>query len=319
MHDFNKPKFKSVLITGASGFTGKYLCKKLHAEGYQVHAMVHNEQQLDAEYAHYQVSKSVLHDIDALNVFFSQNQANIVVHLAALSHVVNTDNQAFYNVNTLYTENLLNAIYKNNKHIEHILIASSANIYGNNQSGKPITEEALPLPQNHYALSKLAMEHMAQWWSNKLPITIVRPFNYTGAGQKNTFLLPKIVQHFAQKKQEIELGNIDIARDFSSIHSIIDCYYKLINTPISTINTKAGKSSCNIYNVCSGRLYYLRDIIKMMEEIAQYSIKININADFIRDNDVNILYGDNTKLTKHIGAIQHIDLVDVLQEMYLNV
>ena len=86
---------------------------------------------------------------------------------------------AFYNVNVLGAMNLLAGLTALPVKPRKVLLASSANVYGNCDAS-PITEGQLAAPVNHYAMSKLAMEQMAWTYLDRLPIVITRPFNYTG-------------------------------------------------------------------------------------------------------------------------------------------
>ncbi|MBC7500140.1 MAG: GDP-mannose 4,6-dehydratase, partial [Herminiimonas sp.] len=172
-----------------------------------------------------------------------------------------------------------------------VLIASSANIYGN-AAGGMLDEATPPQPVNHYAVSKLAMEHMVRTWHDRLPIVMTRPFNYTGVGQSPSFLVPKIVSHFTRREPVIELGNIDIERDFSDVRMVARVYRALLEADC------AGQT----VNVCSGRAYALRDIVSMMQEIAGYAIEVRVNPAFVRYSDVRTLAGSSAKLNALVGA-----------------
>ena len=161
-----------LLVTGASGFTGKHFVKAAHDYGHEVIA-------LEAD----------LRDCDAVKQQVLQAAPEAVVHLAGISFVGHADPCAFYHVNVIGTLNLLDALTALTQPPRGILLASSANVYGNCEQS-PITEEQSPAPVNHYAMSKLAMEYMARTYLDRLPLFFARPFNYIGPGQSGVFCYP---------------------------------------------------------------------------------------------------------------------------------
>jgi len=231
---------------------------------------------------------------------------DVVVHLAAISFVAHGDAEAIYRINVVGTRNLLEALSSLEKKPSAVLLASSANIYGNS-TVSPIDESVSPNPANDYAVSKLAMEYMARLWMDRLPIVIVRPFNYTGRGQASQFLLPKIVGHFQRGEKIIELGNIDVERDFSDVRFVSRAYSELLR------EVPAGQ----VFNVCSGNVYSIRDVLRMMAEIAGYEIEIQVNPAFVRDNEVRRLEGCPEKLMGAIKDLPRIALANTLRWMYL--
>ena len=136
-----------------------------------------------------------------------------VIHLAAISSVENKDISKFKDVNINGTNNLLYLLNKKDMPPKLIILPSSAQVYSP-VTEEPLDENSLIGPSNEYGKSKIEMEKLSKKFE-KLPILITRPFNYTGVGQDSNFLIPKIVSHFKLKKNEIELGNIDIKREFN--------------------------------------------------------------------------------------------------------
>jgi len=276
---------KRVLITGLEGFTGRYMAAEMKADGYEVIGL---GRQPSSENGYVQAD---LTDGALLKLVMAKLQPDIVIHLAALAFVGHGDANAFYQVNLIGTRNLLEALADCGKVPHVVLLASSANVYGNTSSGI-LSESALPAPANDYAVSKFAMEQMANLWMSRLPIIITRPFNYTGVGQGENFLLPKIVSHFRRRLAKIELGNLDVWRDFSDVRSLVRAYRLLI---------KHGAVDQPV-NVCSGRTHSLREVIGMCEDITDHKIEVQVNPAFVRSGEVKMLCGDATRLRQLIGG-----------------
>ena len=291
---------QKALITGLRGFTGHYLTQELEAAGYEVFGTAHG-----AEAGGENVHIVDLCDRDALTKVVAAVQPDVVAHLAAISFVAHGDVEAIYRVNVVGTRNLLEALTECGKTPRAVLLASSANVYGN-AVVELIDESVPPAPANDYAVSKLAMEHMARLWFDRLPVFITRPFNYTGVGQARNFVVPKIVAHYTTRAREIELGNLDIAREFSDVRMVAAAYRRLIDA------APAGET----FNVCSGIAYSLAEVLAMMSDIAGYEITVKVNPAFVRANEVKRLVGSNARLKRMIGVLSPIPLSETLRWMY---
>lgn len=290
---------KRALITGMRGFTARFLEQELLQAGYQVFGTVLQASDADHLFA------VDLCDRVGLNAVVEQVKPDVVVHLAAIAFVAHNDAEAMYRVNVVGTRNLLQALADCRHTPSCVLLTSSANIYGN-ASVEPITEEVPAMPANDYAVSKLAMEHMARLWFDRLPIVITRPFNYTGVGQAENFLLPKIVSHFRQARGQIELGNLDVARDFSDVRVVVASYRRLLElAPVG-----------QTFNICSGVAVSLFEVLAMMNKMAGYEIHVSVNPAFARANEVKRLVGSHAKLQAVIGEIAPIPLLETLRWMY---
>jgi len=292
---------RRALITGLRGFTGHYLAQELTAAGYRVFGTV-----MPGEETGPDIFPVDLLDRAAVQRVVDEVQPDVVAHLAGIAFVGHGDAELIYRVNVVGTRNLLEALDKGGHRPTSVLLASSANIYGN-ASVPVIDENVPPSPANDYAVSKLAMEYMARLWIDKLPIIIARPFNYTGIGQAENFLLPKIVSHFRRNEQRIELGNLAIARDFSDVRMVARAYRRLL----------AVAPGGEAFNVCSGASHSLSNLIDLMSEIAGYRIDVQVNPAFVRANDVLTLTGSNSKLTAAIGQLEPTPLSETLRWMYL--
>jgi len=291
---------KRALITGLHGFTGRYVARELTDAGYHVYGTVKSSLETGPD-----IFTADLLDRAALAAVVEQTRPDVVVHLAGIAFVAHDDAEQMYRVNVAGTRNLLEALARGAHKPACVLLASSANIYGN--AAVPIIDESVaPAPANDYAVSKLAMEYVARLWVARLPIVIARPFNYTGVGQHENFLLPKIVSHFRKGARRIELGNLAIARDFSDVRMIAKSYRRLV----------AAAPAGEVFNLCSGCSHSLESVIDTMRDIAGYGIDVHVNPAFVRANEVLTLTGSNAKLAGVIGTIESPPLVDTLRWMY---
>jgi nucleoside-diphosphate-sugar epimerase len=294
---------KKVAITGASGFTGVHLARLLTERGYEVCGLVHDKRdRIDATMRYWVCD---LLNENSLADALREIQPHKIVHLAAVSFVAHGNIEDIYRTNVVGTRNLLQAALKSDLSLEAVLIASSANIYGNQTSGV-LTEKHPPRPANDYAVSKVAMEYVGQMYADRLPIITTRPFNYTGVGQSLNFLIPKIVDHVRRRADHIELGNLDIARDFSDVRALVAAYAGLIEQESAIGGT---------YNICSGRAYSLREIVEMAQELSGHSIEVRVNPAFVRDNDVKTLSGSRELLDQLIPGLPNPPLEETLRWM----
>lgn len=276
-----------ILLTGADGFTGRHFKIRAEAAGHSVWPLQVN-----------------LNDVEALREEVRLAQADWVVHLAAISFVGHADENAFYNVNVMGTMNLLAALEALPTPPIKVLIASSANVYGNS-AVSPISEATPPSPVNHYAMSKLAMEHMALTRADTLSMVLVRPFNYTGPGQAAQFLIPKLVHHFASKADRIELGNLHVEREFNDVRMVCEAYLALLDKGIP------GET----YNVCSGQTYSLQGVLDRLERLTGHQMAVTVNPAFVRANEVHRLCGSPAKLLGCVGELAPYTLDGTLQSM----
>ncbi|HET8898292.1 MAG TPA: NAD-dependent epimerase/dehydratase family protein [Rhodanobacteraceae bacterium] len=288
------------LLTGRNGFTGHYVAAALEAAGYEVLGLVHENDPAGAT-----CLRANLLNPSAVQQAVDEARAEVVIHLAAIAFVAHGDVEEIYRTNIVGSRNLLHALAATARPPRHVILASSANIYGN-ATRDPIDEDTPLAPVNDYAVSKLAMEYMARTWMPRLPITLVRPFNYTGVGQSPNFLIPKIVSHYQRGERVIELGNTHVARDFSDVRDVARAYAALAGT---TANGEA-------VNLCSGTAHTLADILALLAEIAGYRIEVRVNPAFVRANEVARLTGSNARLHDLTGSAPHIPLAETLQWMY---
>lgn len=276
-----------VALTGATGFTGRYVTAAL------------DEARIDwvALSADLRNREAVRRAVDAISF-------DRVIHLAGHAFVGVADWTSFYAVNQIGTFNLLDVVAAARPGARCIL-ASSAQVYGLGAEGL-IAEDAPTNPANHYAISKLTMEQGAALWRDRLDIAVTRPFNYTGVGQGGEYLIPKLVDHVRRRASAIELGNTWVKRDFGDVRHVAAAYASLI----------AADAVPATVNLCTGTVSSIDAVLAILQELSGHMIEVRVNPAFVRANDVAVLGGDAGLLRDTLPGWQPGALRDTLAWMY---
>lgn len=200
---------RRVLITGGGGFTGRLVLADLLNHGYQCIAL-----------------RADLMSIKDLRSELSGVQLDYVIHLAAQSFVGAQDHGGIYKTNVVGTTNLLDVLAETQHALRKVIVASSAAVYGNRQG--QMSEDSALEPTSHYGCSKLAMERMVANYEGLVSLLITRPFNYTGVGHADRFVVPKIVAAVKAGKGSLTLGDTSVRREFNDVRDVVVWYRRLL-------------------------------------------------------------------------------------------
>lgn len=257
---------KKVLITGANGFVGSNLTKRLIAKGAKVVAFTRsgiNPPSLlileDIVGKIYKIEKGALLNFEKVNEIVSKNKIDYIFHLAAqpLIEVGRMSPIETFDVNIRGTWNILEAARQNN--VKKIVIASTTHVYGDNPN-LPYKEEYFPQPSRPYETSKAVADLLAQSYADTygLPVEIPRFVNLYGPGDFNfSRIVPKVILPLL-KKENPEVWDLRAVRDFLYIDDAIEGYLALIEKKLP--NSKRVR----VFNFGSGKPM---SIIKLAQKI----------------------------------------------------
>lgn len=257
----NNDQVRTCAVTGAGGFVGKHLVPQLTSLGWRV---------LPIRRSEFDIS-----DKRAVATFLQENRVSDIVHLAAESNPASGDPRAFYESNAFVTEAMLEAAAVSALSGRFLLV-SATSVYGD--GGREVLDEDAPRrPLNHYGASKLLAEVVSDWYRHQLDITIVRPSNCIGQGQKQNYLVPKLVNAFASRQPEISMGDQDIARDIVDIRDATDIMCRALGAPPRSIER---------VNAASGRATPIRTIIETLARLTSHDPVIRRDERFTRQGDM---------------------------------
>lgn len=286
---------KRVLITGACGFAGRYVCEYLC--NFQNRPEVIGTDVIDSELktcnVFYKADLSSGPDAEEL---IKKAQPDFIIHLAGTFGT--NDAQEIYRVNVLSATTLLEAVCRHKSNAV-VVTAGSAAEYGKVDAAQlPVTENTVCNPVTAYGLSKLLATQVCLYYHRVrgLTVMIVRPFQLIGKGVTSRLapgaFAEQLRQALATGSREIKVGNLESSRDFLDVHDATEAIWMLCQKPA------AGE----IFNLCSGAATKIFDLLAMMIACTGMDIKIEVDSERLRGtSDINNTYGSYRKLQEHCG------------------
>lgn len=304
---------KKVLITGISGFVGKYLVQELSNSEVEIHGIVREIQP-----ENFSNGKVTLHEADLLKKedvleIVKKIQPDEVYHLAALTSPAESFKQPLKTIhdNTLLELNVLDSVRDAGLSDTKILITSSAEVYGKvEEKDLPLNEESPMRPTSPYGVSKITQDYLAlqNHLAYDMNIIRVRPFNHIGPGQAAVFVVPAFAKQIAEiekgsKDPVLKVGNLQAKRDFTDVRDIVRAYVLLM---------EKGESG-EVYNIGSGTSYKIQEILDMLLSLSTAQVQIVEDPELLRPTDIPETRCDHTKITQTTGWTPEVPIKQSLE------
>ncbi len=335
---------KTILVTGAAGFIGSFLSKRLCKEYintaiigidnlndyYDITLKKYRLNELEKQ-SNFTFIKGNIADKDFIEKIFEQQKPDIVVNLAAQAGVrysiVNPD--VYIESNLIGFYNLMEACRhsydKAKKGVEHFVYASSSSIYGTNKKVPYSTEDKVDNPVSLYAASKKSNELIAHAYAKlyNIPSTGLRFFTVYGpAGRPDMAYFGFTDKLRAKKKIQIfNYGNCQ--RDFTYIDDIVEGVLRVIQHAPEKANGEDGLPlpPYQVYNIGNNQPEQLLNFVDILQQELIRAGVLPADYDFenykelvpMQPGDVPITYADTTPLEKDFGFKPNTSLRDGLR------
>lgn len=306
------------LVTGVTGFVGGHLAEYLLAQGDIVTGLCSSGRwplALQSLARDIRLERCDLADggTDELGESIARKLPEVIYHLAAQSNPQQSvaDPRGTWALNLGGTLNLLEAV-RQAKSKARVIIVSSGVCYGSPAAQYlPVTESCPLRPNNPYSASKGAADLMGVQYvlGYALDVMIARPFNHAGPRQSDNYALSSFARQVAEVeaglRPRIEVGNLEVTRDFTDVRDIVAAY-RLMATH---------GTSGEIYNIGTGRDISLRRMLEMLKAMSSAAVEIHVDPERVRPVDQPLLLADASKLRAATGWEPRFSIEATLKDM----
>src|SRR4051794_13189569 len=269
-----------VLVTGVSGFVGGHLAEHLIGAGDLVvglstsgrwpEALAHLKRQV-------RIERCDLAGVDEgeLEALIGRKQPEVIYHLAAQAspQASMTDPRGTWALNLGGTLNLLEAVKASGLRSRVVLVGSGV-CYGNPAPEHlPVGEDCPLRPSNPYAASKAAADLLGlqHFLAHGTDVVMVRPFNHAGPRQSPSYVLGGLARQVAEVeaglRPRVEVGNLDVVRDFTDVRDVVRAYRLLAERGMGG----------EIYNLGTGQGTRLADALATLTTLARVPVEVHVD------------------------------------------
>ncbi len=299
------------LITGGSGFVGRYLQAALEQAGWQV--FITGLEPEGPEKADSFRHLNLL-EPEETGRLLRELQPDAIFHLAAQSSVAVAwkEPARTVDVNVKGAVDLLEAIRQQGEPFPRTLLIGSGEEYGHIRPEEtPVREENVLRPGNLYAATKAAQNLIGNIYARayQMPVVLVRPFNHIGPGQRPGFVVADFCKQIAEAEEGLRepvmrVGNLGARRDFTDVRDVVYAYRLLAE------RGRPGET----YNVGSGRALVIRELLRLLLSMARKEIRVETDPAKFRPVDLPVMEADIRKLQADTGWTPQIPLEQTLKE-----
>jgi len=296
-----------VLVTGADGFVGRWMIRRLLTDGHEVFGALrptrasHDDGLTAAEREAVRWLPLELTDAESVRMGVDLPY-DAVIHLAAVASGPEAARDPGYawTANAAGTARIayvLAEARRMGRADPLLLVVSTAEVYGRGEGRRPRVETDPLLPCSPYAASKVGAETAAleAWRRSGLRVVVARAFAHTGPGQDTRFVVPAFAQRLRYARQigapVVKVGNLDPVREFLDVRDVVDAYARLL------LKGVPGEA----YNVAGGQGIGLRDLFDRLARLLDARVIPEVDPELMRPADIPDLIGDGTKLRRATG------------------